>query len=237
MTRAGDARDRLLLAAAQLLEESGDRTVSTRAVCERAGVQAPTLYHHFGNKQGLIDAVLNHGFTQFVAPAHAPGVSEDPLDDVRAGWDRHVEFGLTNPTFYALLYGRVEPGTPCSITAPALTMLVELLDAAARAGALAVPPRDAAAQLLAANVGVTLALITQPEGQVDQDLSGRVREAAIAGVVTHPSEPRRPGSTRPKPTRASAAVALRALVEDDPDGLSPGESALLQELLDRLSTP
>lgn len=236
MKRAGDARDRLLLAAAQLLEESGDRTVSTRAVCERAGVQAPTLYHHFGNKQGLIDAVLNHGFTQFVAPAHAPGVSDDPLDDVRAGWDRHVEFGLTNPTFYALLYGRVEPGTPCSITAPALAMLVELLDAAARAGVLAVPPRDAAAQLLAANVGVTLALITQPDGQVDHSLSDRVREAAITGVVTHPSGRRPPGSTRPTPTRASAAVALRTLVEDDPDGLSPGESALLQELLDRLST-
>ncbi|MGW4339725.1 TetR/AcrR family transcriptional regulator [Rhodococcus koreensis] len=237
MKRGGDARDRLLLAAAQLLEESGDRTVSTRAVCERAGVQAPTLYHHFGNKQGLIDAVLNHGFTQFVAPAHAPGVSDDPLDDVRAGWDRHVAFGLSNPTFYGLLYGRVEPGTPCSITAPALAMLVELLDAAARAGVLAVPPRDAAAQLLTANVGVTLALITQPEGQVDHSLSDRVREAAIAGVLTHPTGRHRPGSTRPAPTRASAAVALRALVEDDPDGLSPGESGLLKELLDRLSTP
>lgn len=233
---AGAARDRLLLAAAQLLEESGDRTVSTRAVCERAGVQAPTLYHHFGNKQGLIDAVLNHGFTQFVASAHAPGVSDDPLDDVRAGWDRHVAFGLSNPTFYALLYGRVEPGTPCTITAPALAMLVELLNAAARDGVLAVPPRDAAAQLLAANVGVTLALITQPEGQVDHGLSDRVREAAIAGVLTHPSDRHQAGSTHPKPTRASAAVALRTLVEDDPDGLSPGETTLLQELLDRLST-
>jgi AcrR family transcriptional regulator len=63
---AAETRDRLLLAAAQLLDESGNTTVSTRAICERAGVEAPTLYHHFGNKQGLIDAVLRHGFNQYV---------------------------------------------------------------------------------------------------------------------------------------------------------------------------
>ena len=52
-----NARDRLLLAAAELLEAGS--AVSTRAVCDRAGVQAPTLYHHFGSKQGLIDAVAS----------------------------------------------------------------------------------------------------------------------------------------------------------------------------------
>jgi AcrR family transcriptional regulator len=41
--------------------------VSTRAICERAGVQAPTLYHHFGNKQALLDAVITHGFNRFLA--------------------------------------------------------------------------------------------------------------------------------------------------------------------------
>ena len=67
-TSARETRDRLLLAAAELMHESGEPTVSTRAVCERAGVEAPTLYHHFGNKQGLIDAVIQHGFNQYVDP-------------------------------------------------------------------------------------------------------------------------------------------------------------------------
>jgi AcrR family transcriptional regulator len=222
-------RDRLLLAAAELLEASGDRTLSTRAVCERAGVQAPTLYHHFGSKQGLIDAVIEHGFTQYVAGAHPAGGSDSPLDDVRAGWDRHVAFGLEHPAFYALLYGRVEPGRPCTITAPALAMLVDLLDAAAARGELTVPPQDAAAQLLAANVGVTLALISQPPDAVDHGLSDRVREASLA-AVTAPQ----PGRS-PAPTRATAAIALRAQLARDPDGLSAGEAALLSELLDRLA--
>ena len=52
---AAIARDRLLLAAAELLDAADGSEVSTRAICDRAGVQAPTLYHHFGSKQGLLD--------------------------------------------------------------------------------------------------------------------------------------------------------------------------------------
>src|SRR2546428_13217209 len=106
-------RDRLLLAAAQLLHEAGGKEVSTRAICERAGVQAPTLYHHFGSKQGLLDAVVNYGFTQYV---QAPSPGGDPVDRIREGWDRHVEYGLAHPAFYVLLYGQIEPGVPCNLT-------------------------------------------------------------------------------------------------------------------------
>ncbi|WP_246292286.1 TetR/AcrR family transcriptional regulator [Lentzea indica] len=215
-----NARDRLLLAAAEMLEDGG--TVSTRAVCERAGVQAPTLYHHFGSKQGLIDAVLNHGFTQYVAVES----SGDPLGDLRVGWDRHVRFGLEHPSFYGLLYGRAEPGKPCAVTAPAHAALRDRLTEAARNGLLNVPADDAAEQVLAANVGVTLTLIAQPEP--DLGLSARVREAALAGVLrSHDAET--------PATRASAALTLRALVDEDPADLTPGERALLGELLDRLA--
>src|ERR1700736_5210531 len=135
---AGQTRDRLLLAAAELMHESGEPTVSTRAVCERAGVEAPTLYHHFGSKQGLIDAVIQHGFNQYVDPESAHDRALDPIDAIRHGWDRHVRFGLENPRFYALLYGNVERGRPCAITSPALARLTDLVTKA-----LARPLREA----------------------------------------------------------------------------------------------
>lgn len=228
-------RDRLLLAAAQVLAESGDRTASTRAICALAGVQAPTLYHHFGSKQGLIDAVIYHGFTQYVRDAESADPSDDPIASLRAGWDRHVRFGLEHPSFYALLYGQIEPGKPCAITGPARGMLVELLTLAARAGQLRVPPADAAAQILAANVGVTLALIAQPEGETDLGLSTRVREAMLAAILARPDAPGGAGSTVPAPSRATAAIALAATLGEDDSGLSPGEATLLRELLARLS--
>ncbi len=230
-TNAGETRDRLLLAAAQLMHESGDPTVSTRAVCERAGVEAPTLYHHFGSKQGLIDAVIQHGFNQFVQPEPAQDSAVDPIDAIRNGWDRHVRYGLEHPGFYALLYGNVERGRPCAITSPALARLTDVLTVAAKAGRLRVAPADAAAQLLAANVGVTLSLIAQPEDATDLSLSDHVREAALAGVLAARQVA---GGTSPNEVRASAALALTATL-DDGDLLTAGERALLRELLDRLS--
>ena len=141
--------------------------------------RSPTLYHYFGSKQGLIDAVIQHGFNQYVAPEPDHDGPLDPIDAIRHGWDRHVRFGLENPRFYALLYGNVERGRPCAITSPALARLTDLLIVAAQAGQLRVTPAEAAAQLLAANVGVTLSLIAQPEDATDLSLSDRVREAAL----------------------------------------------------------
>jgi AcrR family transcriptional regulator len=60
-------RERILQAAARLLAESGGDPVSTRAVCAAAGVGAPTLYHHFGDKDGLLDAVVAYGFERYLA--------------------------------------------------------------------------------------------------------------------------------------------------------------------------
>jgi AcrR family transcriptional regulator len=215
-------RDRLLLATAELLDDGG--TASTRAICERAGVTAPTLYHHFGSKQRLVDEVINYGITQYLATEE----SGDPVDDLRRGWDAHVRYGLENPSFYVLLHGRIKVGVPCGVTGPAQEMLARLLAAAARRGLLKVPVADACAQILAANVGVTLSLIGQPEGARDPRLSHDVREVVLAAVLTgEPSER--------APDRAQAAVTLKAAVGDDPHGLTAGEAALLAELLDRLA--
>jgi AcrR family transcriptional regulator len=229
-------RDRLLLAAAQLLHESEDRRVSTRAICERAGVQAPTLYHHFGSKQGLLDAVINYGFSQYVQATEEEADGADPIGAVRNGWDRHVRFGLEHPSFYVMLHGQIQPGTPCTITGSAEAMLLELLTLAARRGLLRLPPADAAAQIAAANVGVTLSLIAQPEGERDLALSARVRDAVLAAMVVAPAGPD-PGSSSPltPPSIASLAVALSAALDDGDSVLSATETALLREWLGRLA--
>jgi hypothetical protein len=181
--------------------------------------------------KGLLDAVIRHGFNQYIDPEPADDASLDPIEAIRRGWDRHVRFGLDNPRFYALLYGNVERGKPCAITSPALAQLSQLLAAVARIGRLRVAPADAAAQLLAANVGVTLSLIAQPEEATDLALSDRVREAALAGVLArgHASN-----DLSPPEALASAALALASTL-DDTDVLTAGERALLVELLARLA--
>lgn len=211
-TAASSTRDRLLTAAAELLAESTNREVSTRAICDRAGVQAPTLYHHFGNKQGLLDAVVADRFTTHMRAVDADG---DPVTALRANWDHHVRFGLANPNVYAL----TSPLIPA-----AEALLAKLLNEIARHGRLRVAPETAARQLVAANVGATLSLIG---GDGDTGWSDQLRDTMIAAVVTDVAQPLPGGGL------AAMAVGFLAALDVEPGGFTSGERTLLREWLHR----
>lgn len=94
---------RILEVAAALVAESPDGDVSTRAVCEAAGVGAPALYRHFGDKEGLLSAVVDHGWDKYLATKRHRDPGTDPVQDLRDGWDTHTEFALQNPNLYRLM--------------------------------------------------------------------------------------------------------------------------------------
>ena len=198
------ARDRLLLAATQLLDEAGGGPVSTREITERAGVRAPTLYHHFGSKQALLDAVVSHGFKEFLRSRSASSDNSDPLEDIRAGWDSHVAFGLEFPGAYAHIYGNVKPGVPCGVTEDVRAHLLEALQPAAIQGRLRVSPAEAATRILAACSGVTLTLIQQPAGRArSRPVRADARERARLDQPTCPTDTAALTHARPRGRRSS----------------------------------
>ncbi|MCT9872550.1 TetR/AcrR family transcriptional regulator, partial [Paenarthrobacter aurescens] len=81
----------------ELLANSEGSAVSTRQLTKLAGVTAPTLYHHFGDKEGRFDAVVSAGFEEYVAGERDFAPSGEPVEDVRRMWDNHVQFGLSQP--------------------------------------------------------------------------------------------------------------------------------------------
>src|SRR4051795_10540188 len=99
-----DAREKILDAATKLLAEAPVADVSTRAVCEAAGVGAPMLYRLFGDKAGLLSAVVDRGFSQYLASKQSARPSADPVADIRAGWANHMRFALDNPHYYRLMH-------------------------------------------------------------------------------------------------------------------------------------
>lgn len=50
--------EHILDVAARLFTERGFANVSIRNICDEAGVTPPTIYHHFENKDGLFQAVV-----------------------------------------------------------------------------------------------------------------------------------------------------------------------------------
>lgn len=221
-----DTRERLVKAAAELLIDGGKEAVSTRAVASAAGVQAPTLYRLFGDKDGLLDAVAAYGFSDYLATKHAMGASDNPVDDLRRGWELHIGFGLARPAFYLLMYG--EPRKR-EARLEADAMLREIISRIAAVGRLTVPVEQAAQFVHAAGMGVVLSLIATPEDERDLELITFSREQVIRAITTDvmPDEPT---------DIPSRAIALRVALEEDPPlMLSPAERALLAEWLNRVA--
>jgi len=218
---------RILDAAADLLAEGGREALSTRAVSAAAGVQGPTIYRLFGDKRGLLDALATHGLTTYLRRKTKREPGDDPVADLRAGWDLHVGFGLANPALYALMYGDPRPGSPNPAALAAFEVLAGHIGRIARAGRLRVSEEHAAKLVHAAGSGTTLTLIGLPAAARDLKLSDLAREAVIAAITTDAPVP---ASTGP----VGAAVALRAVLPET-TALTKTEQSLLREWLDRIA--
>ncbi|GGC69066.1 TetR/AcrR family transcriptional regulator [Hoyosella rhizosphaerae] len=221
-TSTSDTRERLIAAAADLIASAPGEDFSLRAVCDAVGVKMPTLYHFFGSKQGLIEAVIEHGFDLYLAEKKSMEWSGDPIQDIRAGWDAHVAFGLTNPGFYTLMYGKVRPGYSPEAQSRPSAILLSLTERAAEQGRLVVSPEQAAAHILVTNIGVTLRQIIL--AAPDPALSAAVREGAIAAIT---------GVGVPTNNPLAAAIEIAAAY---PDILGKSETQLLVKWLRTLST-
>ena len=67
--RVGLARDQLVDAALELMQEAGLDALSTRRLAERLGVKSPALYWHVRNKGELLGLVADAICAQMVLPA------------------------------------------------------------------------------------------------------------------------------------------------------------------------
>jgi AcrR family transcriptional regulator len=233
LTESPSPRARILRAAAMLLAEGGREAVSTRSVSAAAGVQPPTIYRQFGDMRGLLDAVAEDGFARYLRDKVARAGTDDPVADLRAGWDAHIGFGLANPALYALMYGEPRPGARPIAAVKALKLLEELVRRVAEAGRLRVGVGRATRLIHAAGVGVILTLIALEDGDRDLTVPDLTREAILAAVTTD-STPINGASVGAGSRRAAHAVALKALLPEASATFTPAERGLLAEWLGRL---
>ena len=57
-----DTKERLLDDALHLFARRGVEAVGVQEIVDTSAVTKPTLYHHFGSKEGLVKAVVDRGF-------------------------------------------------------------------------------------------------------------------------------------------------------------------------------
>ncbi|MFC8800092.1 TetR/AcrR family transcriptional regulator [Promicromonospora sp. NPDC057138] len=221
-----DSRSAIIEAASRLMHDQGASAVTTRAVAQAAGVQPPTIFRLFGDKDGLLEAVAEHVLAEHVAGKTAAVATEDgdPVEHLRAAWHTNVEFGLANPDLYALF---ATPGRLQQSPAMARGNDVFLTRVArvAAAGLLQVSETRAVDMLRAAGNGAVLTLLARPEAERDPALAEALLDAVLARIL----------ATTPAPPTSDAvtlAVALRAAVPELP-ALTEAERMLMSEWLGR----
>lgn len=190
---SSEATRRAILAAGEhLLATRGEEGLSIREVCARAGVTAPTVYHHFGDKQALVDRVVNDCFAAFDRALARRPAPRDPVEALRWSFARYLDYGLQHPTHYQLMFQR-RGSRPTPAGLAAYDRLRRMLAAIAAAGRLRAPLEDATAACWIACHGVASLVIA---GHLLPDAPPIVlaRDAIIAHLVA--PTPRRPRRAR-----------------------------------------
>jgi AcrR family transcriptional regulator len=161
-----------MAAAERLLIESGDEAaVSIRAVAEAVGVTPPSIYLHFADRNELIFAICEEQFRHLDETMEKAVIGiADPWERIERKGRANVEFGLTNPEQYRILFTSRPDCTPERfvderlLTTSAFGHLISDIDDAIAAGQMRSGDTAVVASgLWMAVHGITSLLIAKPD--------------------------------------------------------------------------
>lgn len=108
----GDLANALLQAVEEIVKEGGILGVSLREAARRAGVSHSAPAHHFGDKEGLLEAFAEQGY-QRLADALSSAFTESsraPLpDQIQALGRAYMRFAIEHPAHYEVMFSAHKP--------------------------------------------------------------------------------------------------------------------------------
>lgn len=101
----GDARNALVKAAGDLVEQTGAAGLSLRQVAERAGLSRQAPYNHFADKAALLAELIADGFARLrEAMAAADSEGATPVDRLRRAALAYIAFAQSRPALFRLMF-------------------------------------------------------------------------------------------------------------------------------------
>lgn len=180
-----EARRAILDATEELLLASGSDDFSVRELARRSGYSAPTIYSYFGDKDGVIDSLLEERFAGLVDAVRRIELDADPAENARRMALTFLAFGRDNPPFYRLISSfsrKGESRTPPGVEAMRERMEKPMLELA-RAGRLRIDERTAGQALWALTHGLASLLSARPDHDWAGDLEAAALDALLRGLV------------------------------------------------------
>lgn len=166
--------------------ESNGSDFSIRSLGQRSGYSAPTVYHYFVDKDGLIDALLEERIARLAEDLEQVTSSGDPRRDLRAMLLAYFDFSAQNPAFTRLMWTLSRKGE--SRMPPAMNRVrrcvEEGLERFGESGQLGPFDTDSAGQILWALIyGLASLKITEPDLTWAPSLAERALDALFLGMT------------------------------------------------------
>lgn len=186
-----EARQTILDATEELIIESGGSGFSIRTLGQRAGYSAPTVYHYFGDKDGLIDALLEDRCDGLAAEFEQLEPSGDPRRDLRNMLLSYFEFSTRNPAFTRVMSTFSTKGE--SRMPPAMDRVRTCIDVQLERFGEGTPlgsfnTENAGRVLWALALGLVSIRIREMEAQWPEDLAERALDSLFLGLAELDSE-------------------------------------------------
>jgi AcrR family transcriptional regulator len=166
------SRERILDAASELFAARGYAGAGVDRLAERSGIAKTAIYYHFGNKEGLLAAVLERAATQWIEgiqdAARRAGDPLDRLDRALAGMRAMLE---DRPWIYklfqilALEVAEEKPEIRATLQRIVRHARAAISDGMCESLGVDVPDADGVSGLILATLdGVALGLQIDPDG-------------------------------------------------------------------------
>ena len=200
-SRRQSAREAIVDAAWDLVQEEGLAALSLRDLASRAGITTPTVYAYFDSKHAIYDAMFGRAATEFADWMAKPLEATEPAAVLAAVAHRFVEFCTSDIARYQLLFQRTIPDFEPS--AESYAPAVQALDMARKSLALIGIARPRQLDLWTA---LLTGLVDQ---QVSNDPAGdrwtRLIEEAMSMFLAHCESTRSTHKATPRSSKTKGA--------------------------------
>ena len=106
-----ELRDRLLDLAVDITANDGFGALTVRTVASAAGTSTTAVYSLFGSMADLQVGVLVRAFDSFASAQESVGASDAPERDIAGLGMTYVQWALTNPRLFAVMFSPPAPGS------------------------------------------------------------------------------------------------------------------------------
>ncbi|SDK49617.1 transcriptional regulator, TetR family [Methylophilus rhizosphaerae] len=160
-------RTGIIDAARELFIHNGVEAVTMRAVANKIGYSATSIYLYFNDKEQLLRAVVDADVLKLAQALQSTLSISDPLQRFLQFGQHYVQFALTNPNHYRMMFMTQHP--PCD---PALSSIEQNN-----------PEQDAYSQLIGVVTSACEAGVFKPE-LTDPTLIAQTVWAAMHGLCS-----------------------------------------------------